>query len=138
MFSGLMTQQFLKFILIGIINTLFGYGVFALFLYFGMSYITALFLATCCGILFNFKSIGIYVFQNKKNNLLLKFILLYLAIYIVNLILMRSFNYFIHNMYLSGIITLIATAGLSFICNKKYVFANYDEVRCNRLGESKP
>lgn len=116
--------QLLKFILVGGMNTAFGYGVFALFIALGVNATLSLLLATCCGILFNFKSIGSLVFDNGKNTLFLKFIVLYLAMYVVNVISIHIIDYFIHNWYLSGIITVAATAGLNFIGNKKYVFAD--------------
>lgn len=46
---------FVKFILVGILNTAFGYGAFALLMYTGLHYSAAVVLSTIAGILFNSK-----------------------------------------------------------------------------------
>lgn len=86
-------KKFIIFIIIGGFNTLFGYGIFALFLLiFNLHYTFALFLSTIIGILFNFKTIGIFVFKNSNNKLIFKFILVYGICYLVNLFFIIYFS----------------------------------------------
>jgi putative flippase GtrA len=120
----MINPQFLKFILVGGLNTLFGYGLFALLLALGLPYPYALFLATCIGVLFNFKSTGKLVFKNSSNALLIRFILLYVFIYLFNLAAIKIFNIFLDNLYWSGMIAMLPSALLSYYFSKKYVFVS--------------
>ena len=60
-------HKFIKFLFVGGVNTVFGYSIFALFLFLGMHYAVATLFATILGILFNFKTTGVIVFNNKDN-----------------------------------------------------------------------
>lgn len=119
----MINTQFLKFILVGGLNSLFGYSLFALLIALGLHYGYALFLATCIGVLFNFKSTGTFVFKNSSNTFLLRFILLYVFIYLFNLAAIKIFNLFLNNLYLSGIISMMLSALLTYYYSKKYVFS---------------
>ena len=80
---------FVKFILVGILNTAFGYGAFALLMYTGLHYSAAVVLSTIAGILFNFKTTGVLVFKNKDNSLIFKFIAVYTLVCITGIIILR-------------------------------------------------
>lgn len=116
-------DKFIKFILVGILNTAFGYGLFVLFIFFGMHYSLAVLLSTILGVLFNFKTIGSLVFKSKDNSLIFRFVLVYVFLYFVNIfclwILRQIWS---DNMYLNGFILLAPLAMLSFVLNKKFVF----------------
>ena len=75
---------FFKYLVVGGVNTLFGYSVFAICLFFGFHYSLAVLVATILGVLFNFQSYGRLVFQNHSWVLLVRFILVYTIIYLVN------------------------------------------------------
>lgn len=117
-----MFSQPIKFLFVGALNTVFGYLVFASLIWSGLRYPYALFAATCLGILFNFKSLGVLVFNNNKNRLLLRFILLYVGLYLLNIALIYSFNLVCHNMYINGIAAMMLVALISFFCNKYFIF----------------
>jgi len=118
----MLKQQIVKFIGIGIINTLFGYSLYALFIYIGFDYKYAVFFSTVLGILFNFKTIGRFVFESHDNLLILKFFGVYVVIYIVNISLIKGFLLLGTSYYLAGFVALFPCAILSFILNKKFVF----------------
>lgn len=115
-------DQFVRFLIVGVINTIFGYSVFSLFVFLGVHYALALLMATILGILFNFKTIGILVFAKKENNLIWRFFLVYTFVYGVNVLGLHLLNGVGLNIYFSGAILLFPSALLSFILNKKYVF----------------
>jgi putative flippase GtrA len=81
-------NKIVRFFLVSGLNTAFGYGLFAFLVYFGLHYIIAGFVATILGILFNFKTIGLLVFGNKKNGLILKFIGVYGINYVISMSLL--------------------------------------------------
>lgn len=120
--TSLLKNQAIKFLLVGILNTLFGYTVFAILIALGVYYALAMFSATCLGILFNFKSLGKLVFNNSNNKLLLKFVILYCFLYVFNIALIFCLDFFLHNLYLAGIISMLASAIVGYFCNKNFIF----------------
>ncbi|TXK76928.1 GtrA family protein [Paenibacillus sp. N3.4] len=115
-------SRFIKFLFVGGINTLFGYCLFALFIYLNFHYTFAALLSTIIGIFFNFKTTGTIVFKNRDNSLLKKFFGVYALIYLLNISSMYFINILFHNQYISGAITILPLAILSFYLNNKYVF----------------
>lgn len=138
-------NKFIRFLFVGLINTAFGYGMFLLFIWFGLHYSIALFCANFLGILFNYKTTGYIVFETKSNKLLLHFFLVYGIVYLFNLaelylldksnlydtVLSWDFLQFLNDMPLDRnkigdamgqAITLLPNAVLSFLLNKIFVF----------------
>ena len=115
-------HQFARFLAVGIINSLFGYGCFALFLYLGLHYALALFLATIVGVAFNFKSTGLLVFGSRNNRLIVRFFASYAVTYIVNIAGMRALLFWGASPYVAGAVLLAPIAVLTFVLNKRFVF----------------
>lgn len=115
--------QVVKFLLVGGINTLFGYSVFALFIYLDFQYFLASFFSTMLSVLFNFKTIGSIVFQNKNNRLFFRFITVYLINYLLSVISLKFLLMNEINLYYAGAIITLPLAIVSFILNKVYVFS---------------
>ncbi|GGI46226.1 hypothetical protein GCM10008018_16060 [Paenibacillus marchantiophytorum] len=122
LFQNMVDNKFFKFLVIGGINTIFGYSLYALFIFFHLHYAVATLFSTIIGIFFNFKTIGSIVFKNKNNRLLLKFFIVYGIIYFLNITIMYFLNSLLMNQYFTGAITVLPLAILSFFLNKKYVF----------------
>ncbi len=115
-------MMFIKFILVGVLNTIFGYLVWALMIYSGLHYAISSILSSIIGILFNFKTTGTLVFKNKDNLLIFKFVQIYAvitALYIAGLKVAKTFGF---NIYLSGFALTVVFAFLSFLLQKEYVF----------------
>lgn len=123
-FFNLLNNRFVKFLIVGGINTVFGYGVFALLIFLKFHYAVAALLATILGILFNFKTTGTIVFKNSDNSLLFKFIGVYAVLYFINTGVLKIFHSYSVNMYLAGALLIFPSAALSFLLNKKFVFIN--------------
>ncbi len=114
--------RFIKFLGVGVINTLFGYGIFALFLFLGLHFSLASLFGTIFGVLFNFFTTGRIVFNNKNNLLLWKFILVYAILYAINLFSLFIINYFNGNLYIGGFLLLGPMAIIAFLLNHLFVF----------------
>ena len=119
MFLG---KKFIKFILVGIINTIFGYSLYALLIYLNLHYSVAVLVGTIVGILFNFKTTGKLVFNNNENMLLFKFLGVYTVTYILNVSALKIFDTFKFNMYVAGLLLIFPMAAISFTLNSRYVF----------------
>jgi len=120
---SLFKNSFIKFIFVGILNTLFGYAVYSIFIFFNVHYSLASLMSTILGVAFNYKSIGVLVFSNKNNGILLKlkFISIYLVTYLINLLSLSILSKYF-NLYASAAILVIPLALLSFFLNKTFVF----------------
>ena len=115
-------QRFFKFLLVGVLNTVFGYSVYWILLQLGLHFSLAVLFATVLGVLFNYKTIGKLVFKSEENSFLIKFILVYVIQYIINVAGIKIFNLFGIGYGFGGLLMLFPLAILSFVLNKKLVF----------------
>jgi len=114
--------QIYKYLIVGGVNTVFGYSIFAIFIFFGFHYSLAVLIATILGVLFNFQSYGRLVFQDYSWNLLSRFVFVYTIIYFANITLLLIFDLLVSNLYISGAMTTPVIAYLGYILNKRYVW----------------
>lgn len=117
-----MDRRLLKFLLVGALNTVFGYSLFAFFIFLGVHYSLAVLLSTILGILFNFKTIGRLVFGSRNNRLIFRFVATYGVTYLLNVATLKVLDSFRVNMYIAGLLLLVPLALVSFVLQKKYVF----------------
>lgn len=117
------SPEFNRFILVGVLNTCFGYLLFSVFIYVGFFYPVAALLSTILAVLFNYKTIGALVFNSAEKNKLLPFVFVYVLIYILNVAgLWVAELYGLENKYIAAAMLLAPLAVVSFVLNKKFVF----------------
>lgn len=114
--------QLLRFLVVGGLNTVFGYSLFAAFTYFGMPYPAAIGLATVGGVLFNFQSIGRLVFNGAPRSRFWRFVGVYIVVYLLNLGGVRLLLGLWPNVYIANAITLVPLSVIAFILNRRFVF----------------
>ncbi|KQV47549.1 MULTISPECIES: GtrA family protein [unclassified Duganella] len=84
--------RLLRFIGAGMLNTAFGYAVYAALLLLTLPYLAALFISTVAGVIFNYFSFGRMVFDGHMNRVVFaRFVLAYALIYAVNAGLLHLF-----------------------------------------------
>ena len=115
-------SQLIKFLLVGGLNTLFGYGVFAFFLSLRLHYSLAALLGTLLGILFNFKTYGTLVFRNSDNRHLFKFLGVYGTTYLLTVSSIAVLKSFPMSAFAAGAILAVPMALISFLLNRRFVF----------------
>lgn len=115
-------RRFYVFLVVGGVNTLFGYTVFALLVWLGLPYSLALLLSTILGVLFNFKTTGQIVFSNRDNRLIFRFVGTYAIIYCLNLLSIKGLIALSLNVYAASGVMVLPMAILSFLLNRKFVF----------------
>ncbi|MDZ8257299.1 GtrA family protein [Nostoc sp. ChiQUE01b] len=121
------SKTFVKFLIVGAINTLFGYLIFTILILLNIRYESAALISTMCGVLFNFKTTGLIVFKNKKNTLIFKFIGVYAIIYLLQIFLLKQFLNHKINIFIAEALILLPLALLSYILNKIFVFSKGKE-----------
>jgi len=97
-------RTFVRFAVVGAINTVFGIGTFALLRYFGVHYAFASLLSQILGILFNFKTTGRFVFKNRDKSLFYRFLAVYAFTYIMNVGFLKIVNTNIVNRQLERLV----------------------------------
>ncbi len=110
------------FFLVSGLNTIFGYGLFALLIYVGLHYALATFITTIIALLFNFKTTGLLVFENKENGLILKFVGVSGIRYIVTVLFLAIFKNFGINEYIGQAILIIPLGFFGYFLNHYFVF----------------
>lgn len=80
-------KQAQKFLLVGLMNTLFGYSVFVVAMIIGLPHGLALVPAYLLGVCFNFYTNGKYVFKSEgiDTKAFVRFLGVYIIIYLINL-----------------------------------------------------
>ena len=114
--------RFIKFIFVGILNTIFGYSVYWILLHLGLHFSLAALVATSLGVIFNYNTTGKLVFKAKGNSFLIKFILVYVVLYFINVGGLKILNLLGVGFAIGGLIMIVPLAMLSFTLNKKLVF----------------
>jgi len=124
-FQHALSNRFIRFLLIGGVNTLFGYGVYALLILIHLHYAAAMFFSVLAGVLFNFKTIGKFVFQSHNNQLIFRFIGVYAFLYVLQISALKGFSYLNIGPLIGGAILLLPSAILSFLLNRRFVFHHH-------------
>ena len=115
-------SRFILFLIVGLINTGFGYGLFALLIFLKVHYALASLIATILGIIFNFKTTGVIVFKNRNNMLIFRFFLVYGITYLLGLLFLYITNSFAISNYIAGAVWLLPGAVISYFLMKSIVF----------------
>lgn len=124
--SNLISKQLILYLLVGGINTLFGYSVYAVLIFMKLHYLLASLFSLILGVLFNFFTMGKFVFKKFAICYVKKFIVFYLTLYGVYVLFIKLFSYWQSNMYISGFVGGLLVATLSFIVNKYVIFYKED------------
>ncbi|MCW2277292.1 GtrA family protein [Heliophilum fasciatum] len=118
----LIAYQAVRFLLVGALNTLVGYSFFAFFLFIGLHYALASFLAQALGVVFNFFSTGNLVFRNHDVAAAWKFALVYSVTYLLNVMGLNALVSLSVDMYLAGALLTLPMAAIAYLLNKNFVF----------------
>ena len=123
MFFNLIKNIKIKYLIVGLINTIFGYTLFYFLIKIDLNYFIAQLLATIFGIIFNFFTYGNIIFQKKNNNIFIRFIYSVIISYLLNCILLY---YLCTYLYVSSIVAALIlippTLALNFILHTYYVY----------------
>jgi len=116
--------RLVRFLLVGVLNTLFGYLLFALLLFVGIHYAIALLLSTVAGVFFNFRTIGRLVFGSRDDSRIVRFFGAYAVTYVLGAGGLRIAKAAGIDLYLAGATLTLGLAFVSFLLNRRYVFTD--------------
>jgi putative flippase GtrA len=115
-------NRYVRFLIAGGFNTLFGWLCYAGLILLGAPPWLALILATLTGITFNFITLGGYAFRSLVLNRFPRFVLAYCIIYTTNLVCLKALSPWVDSPILGQLILTLPLALLSYIIMSKLVF----------------
>lgn len=121
-FRGSIALQFVKFLAVGALNTVFGYAVFAGLILAGVRPILSLAITYVVGVLFNFVTTGRFVFDHSHLSGLLRFVGAYMVIFGLNVGLYQILSAVGASPLLAQAICVPIVAIFSFFLFKFHVF----------------
>jgi putative flippase GtrA len=123
-FKKYLNSKLIKFLVAGVLNTVFGYAVYAGLLYIETPYLIALLIATVAGVIFNYFTFGRMVFQGSSSWLAFgKFVIAYAIIYGANAIFLQTLTKnFLLSPYLGQMICIPLSVFLSWLLMNYWVY----------------
>lgn len=121
--------RFVRFLAVGALNTLFGYGAFYLLLSAHLAPTLALALATVLGVAFNFFTTGRVVFGDSGAARLWRFASAYGLVFVVNAALLEAARRWGFAPASAQALLLAPCVALSYVVNRTLVFGPVREVQ---------
>jgi putative flippase GtrA len=118
--SGLLAE-WIRFGLVGGVNTAFSYGVYAACIYAGAGYALASAVSMIAGVLFSYRTTGDLVFRRAGASLP-RFVACYAIVYVFSVALLAQMDALGINPYLAGLLVAAPAAALSYLLLKLLVF----------------
>ena len=115
-------HQFVRYVLVGTGNTGFSYSLYAGFLWLGLAYPYASFLALVLGLLFGFFMQGRLVFGNTSSHTLARFMLAWGLLYGLNILIIAGLIEATFSAYVAGAIATLPVTLISYFVLKYAVF----------------
>jgi putative flippase GtrA len=115
-------HRFMRFLMVGGLNTIVGYTLFTIFIFAGAGTTIAAVGATVLGVLFNFRSIGLMVFGSSGKGVFVRFVTVYVAQLAANLALLRGSAMLRISSIVAEAIILPTLAIATFLVMRRWVF----------------
>jgi putative flippase GtrA len=119
-------QRFVRYGVTGLFNTGLSYAVYALGLYIGLNYALANLLACLAGVLVGYHTHLRFVFADASAPRLWRYVLLWGALYLLNIGLIKVLLTLGFDAYVAGALALPAMVVLSYGLNRVLVFKRGD------------
>ena len=113
--------EIIRFYQAAAVNTLFGFGIYAIFIHGGMNVYLAQFIATVLGVAFNYLTYSRHVFRESAAEKW-RFLAAYGCNYLIGLGLLALLSQFIASNYLIGLLALLLTSVINYLALKHLVF----------------
>ena len=115
-------RQFLRFLVAGGVNTLFGFGVNIAAMLAGLPVWLAMLIGTVAGVVFNFFTHGGYAFRDMSARRLPRYVLGYAIVYAVGLGAFYVLHCVVRGPIVCQTLLLIPMALLSYLIMSRFVF----------------
>ena len=124
------SYQPIRFLFVGGLNTIVGYGIYALLIYLGVNYLIANTISTIIGIAHSYLWNRFFTFKSKNKALkeITKFISVYAVSYLIGMCTLFIFKDKLNiSAYIAGLINLVITTLVSYF-GHKYIVLKMEEI----------
>ena len=115
-------QRFVRFAIVGILNSAFGLGVYALLIHLGLPVWAALIAANVAGVSFNYVTTGKLTFSHRGANRFPSFVSIYLLCYVINYLAITVLVHMHLGPVTSQVLLTPFMAILNYLLQSRYVF----------------
>jgi putative flippase GtrA len=115
------SAELVRYYQAGIVNSLFGYGLYAFFVAIGFNMYVAQVVAHVIGVAFNYLTYSRHAFRGSRANKA-RFILSYVANYFLGLVTLAGASIFIRSPYVAGFVALVVVSVVNYFVLKHLVF----------------
>ncbi len=115
-------RRFVVFLVVGGLNTMVGYGLFAGLILLGLPITAAVVIGTVLGVLFNFLSTGTVVFRNSAARLLPRFIGVYVVQMGLNIAALHALTALGVHPLVAGALLILPLAAFTYAAMRRFVF----------------
>lgn len=119
-------RQEIRFLFVGGLNTLVGYGIYAILLFLNIHYLVANTISTIIGVLHSYLWNRYFTFQSKEKagKEVIKFVSVYIASYLIGTATLYCFTGILNlSPYVAGLINLVITTLISWFGHKYFSFS---------------
>lgn len=117
--------QVIRYYQAGIVNTLFGFGCYALLVWLGLDMFVAQLVSHTAGTLFNYLTYSRYTFRSETGSLG-RFVLSYAVNYLLSLGSLWALSRFVASPYVAGLLSIVVVSVINFVILKRFVFRPAD------------
>jgi putative flippase GtrA len=114
-------KQLFRYYQAGLVNTLFGYGAYVLFVWLGLDMYVAQIVAHVLGTAFNYLTYSRYAFAGRRGSVL-RFVASYVGSYLLSLATLAGFAQVTSSPYLAGLLSVVLVSFINFFVLKRLVF----------------
>jgi|APAra7269096768_1048522.scaffolds.fasta_scaffold16834_2 putative flippase GtrA len=115
-------QRFVRFAIVGVLNSAFGLGVYALLIHVGLPVWAALIAANVAGVSFNYVTTGKLAFSHRGANRFPSFVSIYLLCYVLNYLAITALLHMHLGPVMSQVLLTPFMAILNYLLQSRYVF----------------
>ncbi len=111
---------------IGVVNTVFGFGLYTALVYFGLNLYVAQIVSHVTGAAFNYVMFRRHVFRGPRPNPV-RYVASYGVNYLVGLFFLWAFHLAVRSPYVAGFLAVLATSIVNYFMLKVFVFKDRGE-----------
>lgn len=116
-------KRVIRYYQAGVVNMMFGYGLFALFVWAGLDMYLAQVMAHVLGVVFNYFTYSRYAFAGRPGSRA-RFVLSYAGNYFLNLGTLALVALVVGSPYVAGLIATVFVSLVNYFVLKRLVFVN--------------
>lgn len=114
-------HRLVRYYITGVVNTAFGYGMFAAMIAAGTPLFAAQLVSHCLGVAFNYVTFSRFAFRSRRASKA-RFALSYAVNYLISLVLLYAVSHVLTSPYAAGLVTTLTVSMLNYFVLRRLVF----------------